>query len=1088
MQFDSILPKALFKSVRNGLFYSLSLLICFLTIDGSFAQSLEITPEMIQKGQEALDGGLITPEQAGELQHKASKGTLTPAEIEAGQKLLEQQKSNETKTRTPTVQADDRPVEPALVDSSPEDKSVKQEDTDETQKDESVKIEKDDDIEEDQAIEEKEMETDSESKKTIEETDEASAALFEEEYFKKSAGPDYPMLPIFGHDLFSSAPSTFAPIKDIPVSNDYIIGPDDELKVQTWGLLEADYSLIVNKEGIINLSKIGRLSVGGLTFGEAKQLIKSKVEAITGVQAGVSMGALRSIHVIVLGEVKSPGLYTISALASAANALLTSGGPTKLGSLRNVQIKRQGKIIARLDLYDFLLKGDTSSNSRLMPGDVIFIPQAGPQVMVLGNVKRPAVYEMKDIKTLETALKLSGGLAPRAFNQRIQIERFQDNQARIVLDISQAELALKKRIPLRDGDLIRVFSILPGARNAVFLFGNVTRPGRYAYSNSLKLRDILPDMGSLAKNVHFNYALIKRYRMTDMKAELIPFDLGALLKENDPRQNLALKPLDEVYIFDKSMFQDKEFAEVRGQVRRPGRYHLQDMKVRDLILKAGDLTGRAYLNKGEIIRIDAKRNRHTLYFNVGAAMRNDPKHNLKLQNEDRLIIHSIWEDQWKEEVTVKGEVKEPGEYVLTKGMRLTDLIFKAGSFTRYAYKEMGHLYRTDWQTKQKRLLTFNLTLALDGDETHNLILQDLDEVVVHHIDEYVADYTVSVQGLVNLPGEFPYAANMTVKDLLLIAGNIKDAAFMDEAELVRFTIVDGRKVETTVLKFDLARALSDDPDHNMKLMPQDVVTVKAIPDWWDKKKTVTVSGEVFFPGIYQIRKEERLSDILKRAGGYTEYAYLYGAMFTRESVKELQKERLDEFARRLEKEVAHMTSREVQTALSPEDMAAQSQLVSIQKVLLENLKSVEPTGRVVVDLKPIDNLAKTTADMVLEDGDTIFIPKKPSTINVLGAVYNPTALAFDEKEKKIRHYLAMTGGPTENARENAMYVVQANGTVVSSKKTAWWSDFQNTRLNPGDTVLVPERIARPNYMRDVKDISQILYQVATTAGVTALLF
>ena len=271
-------------------------------------------------------------------------------------------------------------------------------------------------------------------------------------------------------------------------------------------------------------------------------------------------------------------------------------------------------------------------------------------------------------------------------------------------------------------------------------------------------------------------------------------------------------------------------------------------------------------------------------------------------------------------------------------------------------------------------------------------------------------------------------------------------------------------------------------------MPQDVVTVKVIPDWWDKKKSVTVSGEVFFPGTYQIRKEEHLSDIIKRAGGYTEYAYLYGAMFTRESVKAIQKERLDELARRLEKEVAQMMSAEVQTALSPQDMAAQSQMVSTQKVLLENLKDAEPTGRVVVDLKPVDKLAQTTSDLVLEDGDTIFIPKKPSTVSVLGAVYNPTALSFDQKQNKLRYYLAMTGGPTENAQENAMYVVQANGTVISSKKTAWWSDFENTRLNPGDTVLVPEKIIRPSYLRDFKDITQILYQIATTAGVTAVLF
>jgi protein involved in polysaccharide export with SLBB domain len=911
---------------------------------------------------------------------------------------------------------------------------------------------------------------------------------FDDEYFKKTASPEYPKLPLFGHNLFELPPSTFAPIKDIPVSSDYIIGPDDEVKVITWGLIEASYSLVVDKEGMINLPKIGQLTVGGMTFGDVKDLIKNKVEATVGVHAGVSMGTLRSIQVMVLGEVSAPGVYAVSALATVANALITCGGPTPLGSLRNVRLKRQGKTIVTLDLYDFLMKGDTSSDSRLMPGDVIFVPRVGPLVMVSGNVRRPAAYEMKSSRTLETALELAGGLSAKADNQRIQIERYLDNKKQVVVDISKAQLELKKGIAVQDGDLVRVFSILPLKQNAVFLYGNVRRPGQYAFKPGLKVSNLLPDIDSLELDTFYGYALVKRYRKQDMQAELLPFDLGALLLRKDQRQDMALMPLDEVYIFNKKMFQDEDFAVVEGQVRRPGRYTIQDMKLRDLILKAGDLTEEAYLRKGEIIRIDEKRNKHTLYFDLDAAMKGDSANNLVLRREDRVIIHSIWEDQWKEGVTVEGEVKNPGEYALTSGMRLTDLIFKAGNFTREAYLDVGHLYRTDWRSRQKTILTFNLTKALEGDPAENLVLQDLDQVVVHNISEYVDSYTVSIQGLVNRPGEYPYASNMTIKDLLIVAGNVKDAAYMDEAELVRFRIVDGKRVETSVEKFNIRLALDGDLIHNKPLEPLDVLTVKEIPHWWDKKKTVAITGEVYFPGTYQIRKNEHISDIVQRAGGYTPYAYLYGSVFTRKSVKELQKERLKELADRMEMEVARSTSKEIQTALSPEDIEAGTQFATAQKVLLEKLKAAEPTGRVVVALMPIEKLKGSTEDMVLEDGDALHIPKKPSTVTVLGAVYNPTALVYDDDRPQLRKYLAMTGGPTDNAMENAMYVIQANGTVVSSKKTAWWSDFENTRLSAGDTVLVPERVIRPSYMRDIKDISQILFQIATTAGVTALLF
>jgi len=1047
------------KGLRNWLVVGALFLVLF-PVRAGIAQSVQVTPDMMKKAQEALAQGLITPEQARELQQKAAAGTLTQAEIEAGKKLMEERQGKSVESPSLPLQKPAQLSSPVVVETAPG------------------------------SLIQKEEARGSVTQHPVGRLAprKGAEAHFEEQYFKKTDDPEYPVLPLFGHELFTSAPSTFAPIKDIPVSNDYLIGPDDELKVLTWGLIEATYSLTVDREGMINLPKIGRMPVGGLTFGEAKELIRSKVEAMTGVQSAVSMGSLRSIHVMVLGEVKAPGLYTISALATVANALLTSGGPTPLGSLRKVQLKRQGKTIATMDLYDFLLKGDTSSDGRLVSGDVIFVPQVGPLVMVSGNVKRPAAYEMKDSTTLETALNLAGGFAPRAFNQRIQIERSQANKAQVVVDITQAELAQKKGIPVVDGDLIRVFSILPDAQNAVFLYGNVRRPGRYAFHNGLKLSDLLPNVESLDIDSHFDYALIKRYRLNDMKAELIPFDLGALILKQDQRQDINLVPLDEVYVFKKNLFRDADCADIEGQVRRPGRFHIQDMKVRDLILKAGDLTAEAYLKKAEVIRIDAQRNRHTLYFDVAAALRDDPEHNLVLQNEDRLIIHSVWEDQWKEFVTITGEVKNQGEYNLTSGMRLTDLIFKAGNFTREAYLEIGHLYRTDWRSQEKTIHTFNLSKALQSDAAHNLLLQDLDQVVVHSMSEYVDRYTVSAQGLVNRPGEYPYATNMTVKDLLIVAGNVRDAAYMEEAELVRFSIEEGRKVETNVRKINLDGVLAGDPEHNLNLRPLDVVTVKAIPEWWDKKKTVTVTGEVFFPGTYQIRKDERLSDILQRAGGFTEYAYLFGTVFARESVKAVQRERLGEMAKRLETEVARMTSDEVQTAVSPEDLAAQSQFISSQKVLLEKIKSVEPTGRVVVDLKPINELAQGTNDLVLEDGDTIYIPRKPNTINVLGAVYNPTALSFDEKSRELRTYLEMTGGPTDNAETKSMYVVQANGTVISSKKSAWWSDFESTRLNPGDTILVPERVIRPSYMRNFKDITQILYQIATTAGVTAVLF
>lgn len=903
-----------------------------------------VTPQQVQEGMGAVEKGQVSPEIMRQLQERESLGTLTPEEIEAGKKLLDRQMKE-----APDI----KPAEPGARDRPEADEALKS----------------------------------------------------EEDFFERTDVPEAPSLELFGHRLFTGPPSTFAPITAVPVSNDYIVGPGDEIKILMWGRLDASYSLEVDNEGVILFPKVGPLTVAGLTFGELKELIRARAEAITGVNVNVSMGKLRTIQVFVLGEVKGPGLYTVSSLATVTNALLASGGPTHLGSLRKVELKRHGKTVTTIDLYEFLLRGDTSADTRLMPGDAIFVPQCGPLVTVSGNVKRPAVYELKDDRTLQNALILAGGLKPQAYNQRIQIQRSYENRVQIVLDISYDALHREKPIPLQDGDLIKVFSIHPTPVNAVYLFGNVLRPGEYAYVPGLRILDVLPDVESLGADTYFDYALVRRYHHRDSRTELIPFDLGRLLLSGETGQNLALKPLDEVYVFNKAMFEERRYANITGEVRRPGRYLIDDMKVRDLV-------------------------------------------------------------------------------------------FKAGNFTRDAYMELGHLYRTDLTTKEVRIRAFDPAKAMDGDPHHNFPLKDLDEVIIHSTWEYVDRHTVTVQGKVNKPGKYPFAVNMTIRDLILVGGNVMDSAYLERAELMRFHIVEGKKVETSLVTFDIRKAMAGDPAHNLNLKPFDVVNVKEIPEW-KEVRTAVISGEVLFPGAYQLRKEERLSSLIERAGGFSEEAYLRGAFFTRESVRAGQGRRLEDMIRRMEIEVAHYASGEAQATLSQEDVAAQAQFLSAQRNLIAKLKEAEPTGRVVISLLPTTVMRDASLDMILESGDRLTVPKSPGTVNVLGAVYNPSALIYESSRQDLGYYLSKTGGPTENAEKARMYVVRADGTVIAKAQTSWlgiaWSDderrwefgqdFEKTILYPGDTVLVPQKVVKPSFMKGFKDVTQIVFQLAVTAGV-----
>lgn len=830
---------------------------------------------------------------------------------------------------------------------------------------------------------------------------------------KAEPSPERALLHIFGHKFFSAVPSTFAPITAVPVSKDYVVGPGDEIRILMWGRMDADYQLEVDSEGVINFPKIGPLTLAGLTFGETKSLIIRRAEAITGVNVSVSMGRLRTIQVFVLGEAKSPGLYTVSSLAMVTNALLSSGGPTRLGSLRNVQLKRSGKLITTIDLYDFLMKGDMSADSRLMPGDVIFIPQAGPMVSITGNVKRPAIYELRNQESLRSALRLAGGLKPDAFSHRVQIERNSENMEQIILDIPLKELQKREVIPLKDGDLIRIFPIIPETANAVYLSGNVLRPGPREFKPGIRILDILPDVDSLDEETYFDYALVRRYHRDEMKAELIPFNLGRLLRDRNEADNVRLMPRDEVTVFSRSMLQEKAYAEVKGEIRKPGNYLIVD-----------------------------------------------------------------------------------------RGMRIRDLILKAGNVTRDAYLGDGHLFRTDPDTYEMTIRRFNVQKALADDPQHSLSLVNMDSVIIHSRWEYQEKYTVVIQGMVTHPDEYPYATEMTVSDLIFVAGNVRTAAYLAEAELTRYKIIEGKRIDTSILSFNVEKALAGDPAHNLTLQPMDVVNIKEIPDWWEKKKSVILSGEVMFPGTYPIRKEERLSEVIERAGGYTDPAYLRGAMFTRESVRVVQQQRIREMMDRLERESARLSSREIQASLSAEDLAAQTQLIESQEGLIEKLKKTEATGRVVISLLPLSILKGNPYDLILEDGDTLFIPSKMSTVNVIGAVFNPGSMVFDESRPEAKYYLAKTGGTTKNAEEDQMYIIRVDGSVISKKGKSWfgisWSDgdrrlafrgnFANSKLNPGDTIIVPERLVRPNYMRDIKDITQILYQIAIAAGATILIF
>jgi protein involved in polysaccharide export with SLBB domain len=357
--------------------------------------------------------------------------------------------------------------------------------------------------------------------------------------------------------------------------------------------------------------------------------------------------------------------------------------------------------------------------------------------------------------------------------------------------------------------------------------------------------------------------------------------------------------------------------------------------------------------------------------------------------------------------------------------------------------------------------------------------------------EFVPKRIVSIYGEVNKPGHYPYAENMTLRDQIFAAGNHKESAYLKEAEISSYEIRDGKLCKISHRVINLENALAGKPQDNIMLKPYDRVFIKKISNW-RRIEYVEITGEVVFPGKYVIKKGERLSSLIKRAGGFTDKAYLRGAVFTRKRVQELQQKQINEMIDRLEKELMVGGAAGASAAITPQEAQIKSEEVKLKRQFLAKLRQTKAKGRLVIHLDTPERLKGTVSDIELEGGDKLYIPSNPQTIQVVGAVYNQTAFIY-EKGKGIAHYIKLAGGCTENANKDHIYVLKVDGTAVFSNGRCLGfhlNPFKRcpVRLEPGDTIVVPEKLEKIAWLRNVKDITQILYQIAVTSGVVIGLY
>lgn len=677
---------------------------------------------------------------------------------------------------------------------------------------------------------------------------------------------------VYGRNIFNTRNLTFEPSVNIATPLNYRLGPGDEVIIDIWGASQNTLREQISPDGTINIAGIGPLYLSGMTIDESQQYLTrelSRIYSDENNQIRVTLGNTRTIQINVMGEVVQPGTYSLSSFSTMFHALYRAGGVNDIGSLREVQLVRNGKKVATIDVYDFIMKGKAQDDIRLEEGDVIIVPPYESLVQITGNVKRPMRYEMKKGETLATLIEYAGGFTSDAYTRNLRLVR-QNGKEYQVNTIDDKDYASYK---LTDGDVVTAEAILD------------------RFTNKL---------------------------------------------------------------------------EVRGAVYRPGIYELGDdvNTAKALIARADSLTDDAFTARAVIYRLRDNMTREVIPVDVAALM-NGTIPDIALQRNDVLFIPSI------HDISDLGDVQIAGE-------------------------------------------------------------------VMH-------------------PGTFPYADNMTLEDLVIAAGGLREAASLVRVDISRRiknpTSTDDTREIGEMFTFALKDGFIVDGEPGFVLQPYDYVYVRRSPAY-SEQKNVVINGEVLYGGTYTLTsKDERISDLVKKAGGITQFAYVRGAKLVRRANQ-------DELKR-------------MQDAVS----LLQHQM-GAGKVDSLGIK-VEPTFSVGIDLEAALKNPGGDADIVLREGDVISVPEYNNTVRINGAVMQPNVVSYKAGED-VKYYIAQAGGYNQTAKKNKKYIIYMNGQIALVKGRG------KNLIEPGCEIIVPNRRPRQanwgNILTSLSAVTSIGTMAATIAN------
>lgn len=705
------------------------------------------------------------------------------------------------------------------------------------------------------------------------------------------------------------------------------------------------------------------------------------------------------------------------------------------------------------------------------------------RVYVVGDVSEPGAYDVSSLSTPLNALFAAGGVTSRGSLRDIKHYR----GAALVQEVDAYDLLLRgvrgdlKR--LENGDTL----LVPPLGPVVTVDGAVRRPSIYELRGEKSLSDVLELAGGVLPIATLQHVEVQRLE-AHQKRTMLTLNLqgeGETDSAAEELHSFSVHDGDEVHIFPITPY-NQDAIYLQGHVIRPGRYaYKQGMKLSDIVNSYKDLLPEPAPRYAEIIRLKAPDFQPVVEsFDLSKAMA-DPNSSPQLQPLDTVRIFSKYDFEAAPSVWVGGEVRVPGEYRTSGQIRLRDAVYLANGTTPDASLDSAQLFRIQ-DNGTLRIFSVNLRGALEGKVDDNIVLQPRDRLLVHRNIAQVEPATVYIKGEVAKPGRYPLTENMQVSDLIRTAGGLKRSADTKTADLTRYAATDPEHKENQQLAIPLADSEGVNSKDDLTLRDGDVVAIKQATGWNDLGLSVTVRGEVLHPGTFGIRPGERLSSVLARAGGYAPDAYPYAAVLMRREVREAQEKAQNDLVRRVEAEQVNM---KFLPENDPEQKSAKLNALAQTHSTLEQLKANPPIGRVVIHIQePIAKWQNTTADIAMREGDILVIPKKADYVMVNGQVFNPTAVSY-QPGRSGNWYLSQAGGLTQLADKKAMFVLRADGSVLSAKNNSgWWSgDSMSSVLRPGDTVIVPEKalnVGNKNWTA-ILQFAQIAASAALTAAYLA---